>query len=54
MSVLYEDGYYGSIPEGGVTKLFAAHVFLRDSGAIKSVGIESMDLGLSKKSNESF
>ena len=39
---------------GGVTKLFAAHVFLCESGAIKSVGIESMDLGLSKKSNESF
>ena len=34
--------------------LFVAQIFSRDLGAIKSVGIESRDIELSKKSNDSL
>ena len=39
---------------GGVTKKSVAQNFSRDPGAIKSVGIESRDIELFKKSNETF
>ena len=34
--------------------IFRARAFSRNPGAIKIVGIESIDIGLFKKSNESF
>ena len=39
---------------GGVVKLFLHRTFLSNSQAIKSCAIQSIDLELSKKSNESF
>jgi hypothetical protein len=38
----------------GFMNIFAAPAFSRNPRAIKSAGIESMEPGLSKKSNESF
>ena len=51
---LIEDVCFSSIPEGGVTKKSVAQNFSRDPGAIKSVEIESRDIELFKKSNETF
>ena len=40
----YEDGYFSSIPEGGVVKVFLHRTFLRDPRAIKSCAIQSIDV----------